>query len=219
MTTPEVIRAEHGGEALLEPEIEEDVFRGVLKDAVAALDEAGIAYALIGGLACGLWGRPRWTHDIDLFVKPTDAKRALHALADRGFATEETDHSWIYKAWRDDVLVDLIFRITGDIYLDEVMGQRLTAQEIHGIPVKVIPPEDLLVIKAVVFDEKTPRHWYDALAIVARSELDWDYLVQRAKPAGKRVLSLLLFAQSKDRMVPQQPIRALFAALYDDGKA
>ena len=49
----------------------------------------------------------------------------------------------------------------------------------------MIAPEDLIVIKAIVFDEETPRHWYDALALIPRGELDWDYLL-RAGAQGAR---------------------------------
>src|SRR5205823_2840344 len=57
--------------------------------AASALEEAGIAYGLMGGLAASVYGRPRATEDIDFLVKPTEAKRALDALGEAGFETEE----------------------------------------------------------------------------------------------------------------------------------
>ena len=76
-------------------------------------------------------------------------------------------------------------------------------------------PEDLLVVKAIVASEHVPQHWYDALAIVGRGDLDWDYLVARASRHGvRRVVSLLLYAQSNDIAVPPRPVRELFALLY-----
>jgi len=182
--------------------------------AASALDEAGVAYALMGGLAASLYGRPRATDDIDFLVKPTEAKQALEVLGDSGFYTEETNPSWIYKATLDGLTVDLMFGIYGGIYLDDEMLARATIQETGDAQVRVLAPEDVVVIKAVSHDDASPRHWYDALAILADAPIDWDYLVRRASHGARRVLSLLLYAQSVDLIVPEEPIRALFDAIY-----
>jgi predicted nucleotidyltransferase len=182
--------------------------------AASALDEAGLAYALMGGLASSVYGRPRATDDIDFLVKPTEAKQALEALDEAGFETEETNPSWIYKATLDGLTVDLMFGIYGGIYLDDEMLVRATIQEVRTARIRVLAPEDIVVIKAVSHDDASPRHWYDALAILADSQIDWDYLVRRASHGARRVLSLLLYAQSVDLIVPEEPIRALFDAIY-----
>jgi predicted nucleotidyltransferase len=187
----------------------------VLRLAVAAIEEAGIPYALIGGVASSGLGRPRTTHDIDFFVKPHDADRALEALAASGFTTERTDAKWIYKAFREEIQVDIIFYTVGGIYFDREMYEHSVEGEFEGLKVRFVPPEDLLIIKAVVHDEATPRHWYDALGILAASDLDWDYLIRRARRAQHRVLSLLLYAQSKDLAVPNRVIRRLFENIYN----
>jgi hypothetical protein len=75
-------------------------------------------------------------------------------------------------------------------------------------------PEDVIVIKALAHDEPSFRHWHDSLAIIAAQELDWEYLVRRARHGAHRVLSLLVYAQSNDLIVPEQPIRSLFESIY-----
>src|SRR5919109_4984431 len=110
--------------------------------AASALDEAGLAYALIGGLAASVYGRPRATDDVDLLVKPTEAKRALDVLGEAGFETEETNPSWIYKATRDGLTADLMFGIYGGIYLDDEMLAHATLRDVHGEQVRVLAPED-----------------------------------------------------------------------------
>ena len=55
---------------------------------LAALDDAGIDYALVGALAVAVWGAPRATKDIDLLVRPEDLPRAMTALAATGFTLE-----------------------------------------------------------------------------------------------------------------------------------
>jgi hypothetical protein len=52
---------------------------------VRALDGAGIDYALVGGLAVGVWGSPRATKDIDLLVQPNDVTRAKDAVRACGY--------------------------------------------------------------------------------------------------------------------------------------
>lgn len=195
-------------------EFSEATFLAILKEATATLDEEGLDYLLMGGIASATIGRPRWTHDIDIMVRPQDAKTALSALAARGFITQETYPDWLYKALRDGVLVDLIFKSSGDIYLDDEMLQRATERDFMGHPVRVIAPEDLLVIKAIVSDEHITRHWYDSLAIIASFDLDWEYLLKRARTGAKRVLSLLVFAQSNDLVVPNEVIRKLYEMNY-----
>src|SRR5205823_13938512 len=98
-------------------------------------------------------------------VKREEAKPALDALAQAGFETEETNPKWIFKASKNGVTVDLIFWLAGDIYLDDEMLLRARHGEFGGVRVRVMPPEDLIVVKAVIHDEQTPRHWHDALAI------------------------------------------------------
>jgi predicted nucleotidyltransferase len=195
--------------------IQEAVAR-VLSDAVGAFERAEIPYVLIGGLASSVHGRPRTSRDIDVLVRHADAKRALEALGDAGFATEETNPQWIFKATKDDVQVDLIFWLKGDIYLDEEMLERSEERDLDGVRVRVIPPEDLIVVKAVIHDEQTPRHWGDALGVIADTELDWEYLARRARKGARRVLALLLYAQSNDLIVTDDTVRTLFDSLYGD---
>jgi predicted nucleotidyltransferase len=183
-------------------------------DIVDAFERASVPYLVIGGLASSLLGRPRRTRDVDVLVTKDDASRALEALSDAGFETEETNPQWIYKATRDDVQIDLIFWLKGDIYLDDEMLARAREEQLGARTVSVIPPEDLIVVKAVIHDEQTPRHWHDALGVLADQELDWEYLVRRARHGARRVLALLLYGQSNDLIVPNEAIKALYETIY-----
>ena len=181
----------------------------VLGRAVQAFELAGIPYVLIGGLASAALGRPRCSSDIDLFVMPESAPCALEVLEKAGFATEVTNPAWLYKAFQSDILVDLLFKTVGDIYLDREMLRRARTQTVLGSEVRVMPPEDLIVVKAIAHDEETPRHWHDALALLTRRDLDWDYLLARASHAPRRVLALLVYATSCDLWVPSLALRKL----------
>ena len=192
---------------------EEQQFLEVFDATISAIEGARIPYVLMGGVASATVGRPRVTRDIDVFVRPEDARHVLQVLGTAGFDTEERFPHWLYKGWKDGILVDVIFRSSGDIYLDDEMLARSTVGEYKGRRFRLIPPEDLLVIKAIVHDEHMPRHWHDALGIVAADDLDWEYLLRRARHGARRVRSLLLYAQSNDLLVPANALRQLFATI------
>jgi hypothetical protein len=112
------------------------------------------------------------------------------------------------------VLVDVIFLSTGRVALDEEMVARAREVDIDGCRAPVIAPEDLVVIKSLVHKERSPRHWFDALALLRREDLDWDYLLRRALQHGPlRVLSLLYYARSNDQVIPDHAIATLLGAV------
>jgi predicted nucleotidyltransferase len=186
-----------------------------LREVIAVLQGAEVQFLLIGGMSAATFARPRVTDDIDVFVRPADARRALDTLAEAGFETKEKDPYWLYKAWKHGVLVDVIFRSSGDLYLDDDMLARGNEREYLGVTAPLVSPEDLLVIKALAAAEHSPHHWYDALAVIGRCELDWDYVLARARLAGpRRLLSLLLYAESIDLAVPAEIIEELFEVVH-----
>ncbi len=193
----------------------EQAFLEVLDQAIEAVEGSGVPYLLMGGIASAALGRPRYTQDVDIFVRPQEGRVVLDALDDAGFETEERFPHWLYKGYKDGQMVDVIFRSTGDIYLDDEMLARAVVREFKGRSLSLVPPEDMVVIKAIAHDEYTPRHWHDALAIVAVCRLDWEYLLSRARRGARRVLSLLLYAQGNDLIVPDDVIRSLFQSIYE----
>jgi hypothetical protein len=171
-----------------------------LDDVVRCLERSETDHLLMGGIGSFAMARPRETHDIDVFLRPGDVERALDVLA---------------KAFKRRVLVDLIFRSSGEIYLDDEMLERAEDRDYKGVSARVISAEDLLVIKALATGETTAHHWYDALALIAKCELDWDYLVRRANQAGpRRVLSLLIYAESCDLAVPTTAITSIHDTIH-----
>jgi predicted nucleotidyltransferase len=191
-------------------EVDQEVFRRVFDQTASALRASGVTHLFMGGLVSAALGRERWTHDIDVFVKPEDAREALEALRQAGFETQETDPSWLFTAVKEHVLVDLIFLSDGRIVVDDEMVHRARQVEVQGRTVPAIPVEDLIVVKALVHKERSPWHWFDALALLRRDDLDWDYLVRRGVQYGPhRILSLLFYARSRGRDVPMSAVREL----------
>lgn len=199
-----------------QPEIER--LLAILDDAVDILRAADVTFLLMGGLATSVLGRARRVTDIDLFVRDRDVKPALAAFAGAGFETLVVSPNWLAKAIKDDVLVDVISRSTHDISLTDEILEHAVEVEVEGRRLASVSPEDLIVMKAVATDEDTVRYWHDALSLLGRSDLDWSYLVHRAKKHGaRRVLSLLFFAQSIDLLVPEEVIAELIDAVRPVG--
>jgi predicted nucleotidyltransferase len=189
----------------------------VLRDVTSVLDRAGVAHVVFGSLATVAMGRSRSLgadEDIDLLIRPPDAARAAEFLTSAGYVVEETDPSWIRKAKRLGVTVDLIHRAGREVHLDEEMLERAPMVPVLGVPVRLIPPEDLAMIKAVLHNETRPGDWFDALALAARPGFDWDYLLRRSRGHGvQRVLSLLLYARADGTDVPERVLAELLAAV------
>ena len=191
-----------------------ETFNKVLFSALDALQENKIPYALIGGIAASGLGRPRSTHDIDIFVRPEDAEAALEALGKHGFDQERTDPRWLFKGWKDEMMVDIIFKSSGDIYFDNEMHAHAKPVSYHGRLIPTVAPEDLIVIKAAVHSEIGPHHWHDALGVLSHAEVDWPYLLKRSRRAARRILALLIYAQSNDILIPNYVINDLYLTIF-----
>jgi hypothetical protein len=189
-------------------------FDSALFATLDAMEEANIPFAMIGGVAAAGLGRPRSTHDIDVFVSPENAEATIQVLAKKGFRTEKFDIEWLFKAFKDDILIDIIFKSEGEMYFDEEVQAKRKWIEYHGRNIPVVSPEDLIVIKCAVHYEGGPHHWHDALAILANAAIDWEYLLKRSRKASRRVLSLLLYAQSNDILIPTWVIARLYDFLF-----
>jgi predicted nucleotidyltransferase len=190
-------------------------YSDVLSEAIDIVEGEGIGYVVGGSLASIHWGRPGSHGDIDVMIAPPDAKRLLKAFDAAGYDTEVTFDQWLYKARKNDITVDLIFEMENAMYVDEQMIEHGSIEDVHGVRLRLMGPEDFVVSQALSTAEDTPDYWYNALSVLARPDLDWDYLVERAANGPRRVLSLLVFAQSDDRAVPEIAIRGLFDTIYE----
>jgi predicted nucleotidyltransferase len=176
-----------------DPDDSFEVLLETLKHAAAALREADVPYVLGGGLAVWARGGPETEHDVDFFVKAADAERAVQALDGAGFRTEEPPEGWLYKGYRDGVLVDLIFDPSG-IVVDDDFLERAEELEVHAVRMPVMTADDVLVTKLLAMRE---HHMdYDRVLEIARTvreQIDWDEVRGRVdgSPYAKAFLTLV----------------------------
>jgi len=153
-----------------------------LKVAVAALRRAGVPFMLGGSLAAWARGGPEPQNDLDFMVRPSDAERALEALSAAGMRPERPPEEWLYKAWRGEVLVDLIFHPSG-VAIDDESLARAETLSVAAVGTPVMALEDVLVTMLCALDEHQLD--YSRLVAIARSlreQIDWSRL--RSRTAG-----------------------------------
>ncbi len=188
-------------------------YASVLQAATEALHQAEIPHLVFGSIATRALGRPRpisTDEDIDLFVRPPDVPAALRALEEADFITVEEDPTWIHKAKRAGVTVDVIHKAAGRVYMDDEMHRRGVQTGVFGVDVRLLPAEDLAIMKALIHDEDRAFDWFDALALLERPDFDWDYAVERAEAyAAQRMLSLMIFARTEGIDVPADAVTRL----------
>jgi hypothetical protein len=160
----------------------EDPAHDVYREALTCLSQAKIPF-LVGG-AFGLesyTGLVRRTKDLDLFVNPADRARLMQRLCDAGFCTEWRFPHWLGKAQKEDRSIDIIYSSgNGVCTVDETWFGYALPAEILGVPVRVVPAEEMLWSKAFVME----RNRYDggdiAHLLRARAQhLDWARLLFR----------------------------------------
>ena len=195
-------------------DVDQKALLRVLAETRDALDPTGIPYVFIGGLPLSVYGRPKPIRDLDVMIRHEDVEKTMQVLTDAGFDTKDASEEWLHKAAKDGVLVDVITRSEGDLYLDDDLLGRSLERDYKGERVKLVGPEDLVVMKAVAHDEDTPHYWHDALAVLVGVDIDWKYLVRRSRHGAKRIMSLLIYAQSMDLHVPDEAIDQLYRAVY-----
>ena len=129
-----------------------------LKRLLAALNDAGGEYLLVGGYALAAHGHQRATTDIDIVV-PADPeagkriKEALMVLPDQ--AARDIDPAWFGEGENirvaDAFVVVLLLNANGLTY--DTLKRYLEIIELDGIPVRTVSLEGLLLTKQTLRDK------------------------------------------------------------------
>ena len=114
------------------------------KEFIELLNKHKVEYLVVGGYAVAMYGYPRYTGDIDFWVKPNidNAKKIVKALEDFGFGGYDISESDFSEA--DKVVqlgyppnrIDIITGVTGLSFDDCFLNKKNV--EIENIPVNFI---------------------------------------------------------------------------------
>ena len=165
--------------------IPEDEWK-LYKSVIDKLREVGIRFAIGGGLAFSEYaGRVRNTKDIDLYIFPSDKDSAAEAVLAAGFDDYYDqcpyDRSWIFRACKGPVIVDLIWTTPNHrMDVDPRWLTRGRDVNIRGTRLKVLPPEELMWAKMYVL-QRDRCDWPDLLNMLHAIGhlLDWRHLIDR----------------------------------------
>jgi hypothetical protein len=123
------------------------------KDILAAFEKHEVEYLLVGGYAVGFHGRPRFTKDIDLWVRPTrqNLDRVRAALIEFGAPTQVLAE--LDSAAPEDVLwmgtppvrIDIVKGVPGGDFDQAYIGR--VSADWEGVHVSVVGRKDLVALK------------------------------------------------------------------------
>lgn len=171
--------------------------RVLLKNIARIFEDLKIPYLVTGGMAILVWGRPRFTADIDIVVeiKPSDVDGLVKALRDLGEAgyIDEDVATEIVRNGGEFNFVDGVTGIKIDFWVssndpfDLSRFERRSTKEILGQKIYFTSPEDLILSKLKWSKESgSNRHLEDAESVlkISGKDLDIGYLEEWAKKLG-----------------------------------
>jgi hypothetical protein len=158
------------------------------------LEKAGIPFMVTGSHGSSLHGQPRATQDLDVVIDPTaeQLEQLLTKLRDRYYVSSDAARDAFRRRslfnlidFEEGWKADLIIRKDRPFSIEEF--QRRQVQLLHGRPMPLASPEDVILSK-LEWNKMTPseRQVTDALNIVLvqGAKLDRAYMRRWATQLG-----------------------------------
>jgi len=161
------------------------------------LDKLKIPYLITGGMAVFVWGRPRFTADIDIVIELKKRNtaallKALRELSQAVYIDEESLNKAAMMGGEFNFIdgttgVKIDFWVPPADDFSESQFQRRVLRTFRGGKIYFISPEDLILRKAIWYKEsESSKQLEDIRSIFERSgdNLDKNYLRIWAKRLG-----------------------------------
>jgi predicted nucleotidyltransferase len=127
-----------------------------LREFIELLNSRGVEYVIVGAHSLAFHGRPRYTGDLDILVRPSpqNAAKLIALLRDFGFGKTDfaesdfTAPEQLIQLGRAPNRIDLLTSISG-VSVDEALSSRI-ATSLEGLPVFLLGKEALIRNKRAV---------------------------------------------------------------------
>ena len=127
-----------------------------LREFIELLNSHGVEYVIVGAHSLAFHGRPRYTGDLDILVRPSpeNAEKIIAVITQFGFgessfqAADFVEPDQITQLGRVPSRIDLMTGITG-VPTSEAFATKLPA-ELAGVPVFILSKELLIQNKRAV---------------------------------------------------------------------
>ena len=127
--------------------------REALRASASALKAADVPFALAGSYALWVFGGPEGDHDVDLVVPEDAVGEAAKALAAAGFEIERPPEVWLFKAWHQGVLVDVLHRLVGVPVVHRLVADA-EQHDVLGVRMPVLTPTVVMTTKMLSLSEQ-----------------------------------------------------------------
>lgn len=167
--------------------------RRLLISVAKILARLKIPYLVTGGIAIFVWGRPRFTADVDIVIKlkPDNIDKLaenLEALSEASYIDKNSIEQALTRHGEFNFIdgftgIKVDFWAIGESQYDKSQLERRVAKNILGQKVYFISPEDLILSKLRWHKQsKSSRHLEDIESVFKiQKKLDWQYLRKWAK--------------------------------------
>ncbi|MEV8028035.1 nucleotidyltransferase family protein [Cellulosimicrobium funkei] len=170
-----------------------DALHDGLRMTAAALAEAEIPHALVGGYAAWARGAPEPSHDADFAIREVDVDRAREVLREAGLEITEPTENWLFKAYHGGELIDVLYRMVGEPIDDDLLA-RTDELEVLAVRMPVLSATEIMASKLRVLGE----HYCDFSRLLPgaramREQIDWSDVRERVddNPYARAFLFLL----------------------------
>jgi len=188
---------------------------GILSHAIAALNECGASFAIIGGLAVSVRTEPRFTRDIDIAVRvesDQEAESLIHGMLQKGYQTLMVIEQTATKRMaavrllpphsiEDPPPVDLLFASSG--IEAEIVETAQTDEILPGIVGAVAQIPHLIAMKVLAVNEQSRPH--DASDLNALFKIADEPAIQTAREL-LQLISTRGFSRDKDLLADYEEL-------------
>lgn len=161
---------------------------GLLIETAKILERQRLKYFITGGIAVSVWGKPRFTADIDIVVaipSKNDTRKLVEELkkidnsiyAEVKMAEEAVSRGGEFNIIHPNTGIKVDFWILGKSIFDKNRLRRAKRKKIKGQTIFFSSPEDLVLSKLFWYKESgSSRHLEDAQSVLKFSKVNWHYL-------------------------------------------